>query len=59
MPSIDVNINIHEDDEEAVKMTRNGSNRRRTRYVDIKQPIARDAVDEEVGRAEYVTSGGA
>ena len=44
-PPIDVDIKIHEDNEGAVKMAANRFSCRRTRHVDVKHHIVRDAID--------------
>ena len=56
MPPLDLNIYIHEDNEGAIKMASNRFSSRRTRHVDIKHHVVRDAVDGGVVRIEYVKS---
>ena len=55
-PPID-NIIIREDNEEAIKMATNRFSSRRTRHVDVKNNIVRDAVESGVVRIHYVKSG--
>ena len=56
-PSIDDNIVIREDNEGTIKMATNRSSSRRTRPVDVKHHIVRDAVKSGVVRTHYVKSG--
>ena len=56
MPPID-NIIFREDNEGAIKMATNHSSSRRTRHVDVKHHIVRDAVESGVVRIHYVKSG--
>ena len=57
-PPIDTNIVITEDNEEAIKMVTNRFSSRRTRHVDVKHHIVRDAVESGgVVRIHYVKSG--
>ena len=56
-PSIDDNIIIREDNEGAIKMATNRFSIRRTRHVDVKLHIVRDAVERGVVRIHYVKSG--
>ena len=55
-PPID-NMIIREDDEGAIKMTINCFSSRRTRPVDVKHHIVRDAIESGVVRIHYVKSG--
>ena len=55
---IDDNIIIREDNEGATKMATNRFSRRRTRHVDVKHYIVRDAVESGIVRIHYVKSGG-
>ena len=55
-PPIDVNIITREDNEGAIKMATNRFSSRRTRHVDMKHHIVRDAVESGVVRIHYVTS---
>ena len=56
-PPIDDNIIIREDHEGAIKMTTNRFSSRRTRHVDVKHDIVRDAVESGVFRIHYAKSG--
>ena len=56
-PPIDDNIVIREDNEGAVKMATNPFSSRRTRHVDVKHHIVRDAVESSVAQIHYVKSG--
>ena len=56
-PSIDDNIIIKEDNEGATKRTTKRFSSRRTRHVDVKQPIFGDGVESGVVRIHYVKSG--
>ena len=56
-PPIDDNIVIREDNEGAIKMATNRFSSRRTRHVDVKRHIVRDAVESGVVRIHYVKSG--
>ena len=56
-PPIDDNIIIREDNEGAIKMATNCFSSRRTRHVDVKHHIVRDAVESGVVRIHYVKSG--
>ena len=47
-PPIDDNIIIREDNEGAIKMATNRFSSRRTRHVDVKHHIVRDAVESGV-----------
>ena len=47
VPPIDNNIRVHEDNEGVIKMTENRFSSRRTRHIDVKHHMVRDAVDEE------------
>ena len=47
-PSIDDNIAIREDNEGAIKMATNRFSSRRTRHVDVKHHIVRNAVESGV-----------
>ena len=51
------NIMIREDNEGAIKMAINRFSSRRTRHVDVKHHIVRDAVESVVVRIHYVKSG--
>ena len=55
-PPIDDNIMIREDNERAIKMATNRFSSRRTRHVDVKHHIVRDAVDNGIVRIHYVKS---
>ena len=55
-PPID-NIIIRENNEGAIKMATNRFSSRRTRHVDVKHHIVRDAVESGVVRIHYVKSG--
>ena len=55
-PPID-NIIIREDNEGAIEMATNRFSSRRTRHVDMKHHIVRDAVESGVVRIHYVRSG--
>ena len=58
LPSpIDDNIIIRGDNERATKMTTNRFSSRRTRHVDVKHHIVRDAVESGVVQTHYVKSG--
>ena len=48
MPPIDDNIVITEDNEGAIKMVTNRFSSSRTRHVDVKHHIVRDAVEDGV-----------
>ena len=56
-PPIDDNIIIREDNEGAIKMATNCFSSRRTRHVDVKHHIVRDAVESGIVRIHYVKSG--
>ena len=56
-PPIDVAIELYEDNEGAIKMAKNRFSSRRTRHVDIKHHIVRDAIEGGVVHIEYVRSG--
>ena len=56
-PPIDDNIIIREDNEGAIKMATNCFSNRRTRHVDVKHHIVRDAVERGIVRIHYVKSG--
>ena len=56
-PPIDDNITIREDNEGAIKMATNRFSSRRTRHVDVKHHIVRDAVESGLVRIHYVKSG--
>ena len=56
-PPIDDHIMIREDNEGAIKIATNGFSSRRTRHVDVKHHIVRDAVDSGMVRIHYVKSG--
>ena len=55
-PPIDERIRIHEDNEGAIKMAKNRFSSRRTRHVDVKHHIVRDAIDGGVVSVEHVRS---
>ena len=57
MPPIDTCIKTHEDNEGAIKMVKARFSSRRTKRVDVKHHIIRDAIDERVGHVEYVRFG--
>ena len=44
-PPVDENIEVHEDNERAMKMAKNRFNSRRTVHVDVKHHIVRDAIE--------------
>ena len=48
-PPIDDNVVIREYNEEAIQMAINSFSSRRTRHVDVKHHIVRDAVESDVG----------
>ena len=54
VPPIDYNIRVHEDNESAIKMAENRFSSRRTRHIDVKHHMVRDAVDGGMIRVEYV-----
>ena len=54
---IDDHIVIREDNEGAIKMVTNRFSSRRTRHVDVKHHIVRDAVESGVVRIHYVKTG--
>ena len=54
---IDYNTRVHEDNEGAIKMTENRFSSRRTRHIDVKHHMVRDADDGEIIHVEYVKSG--
>ena len=56
VPRIDYNIRIHEDNEGAMKMAENRFSSRRTRHIDVKHHMVRDALDGEIIRVEYIKS---
>ncbi|CAN0193722.1 unnamed protein product [Ascophyllum nodosum] len=56
VPPIDYNIRVHEDNEGAIKMAENRFSSRRTRHIDVKHHMVRDAVDGGIIRVEYVKS---
>ena len=56
VPPIDYNIRIHEDNEGIIKMAENRFSSRRTRHIDVKHHMVRDAVDGGIVRVEYVKS---
>ena len=56
-PPIDDNIIIREDNEGAIKMVTNRFSSKRTRHVDVKHHIVRDAVESGVVRIHDVKSG--
>ena len=56
-PPIDDSIIIKEDNEGAIKMATNRFSSRRTRHVDVKHHIVRDAVESGVVRIHYIKSG--
>ncbi|CAN0477362.1 unnamed protein product [Ascophyllum nodosum] len=55
VPPIDYNIRVHEDNEGAIKMAENRFSSRRTRHIDVKHHMVRDAVDGGIIRVEYVS----
>ena len=57
VPPIDYNIRVHEDNEGAIKMTKNRFSSRRTRHIDVKHHVVRDAVHGGIIHVEYVKSG--
>ena len=54
---IDDNIIIKENNERAIKMATNRFSSRRTRNVDVKHHIVRDAAESGIVRIHYVKSG--
>ena len=54
---IDDNIVVREDNEGAIKMATNRFSSRRTRHVDVKYHIVRDAMKSGVVQIHYVRSG--
>ena len=54
VPSIDYNIRVHEDNEGAIKMAENRSSNRRTKHIDMKHHMVRDAANGRIIRAKYV-----
>ena len=56
-PPIDDNTIIREDNEGTIKMAANRFSSRRTRHVDVKHHIVRDAVESGRVRIHYVKSG--
>ena len=54
---VDDNIITREDNEGAIKMATNRFSSRRTRHVDVKHHIVRDAVESGVVRIHYAKSG--
>ena len=54
---IDDNTIIREDNEGTIKMANNRCSSRRTRHVDVKHHIVRDAVESGRVRTHYVESG--
>ena len=56
-PPIDDNIIIREDNEGAIKMATDRFSSRRTRHVDMKHYIVRDAVESGIVRIHCVQSG--
>ena len=55
-PPIDTDIQIHEDNEGAIKMAKNRFSSKRTRHVDVKHHIVRDTVEEGVVDIKHVRS---
>ena len=55
-PPIDDSIVIRRDNEGAIKMATNRFSSRRTRHVDVKHHIVRDAVESGVVQPHYVKS---
>ncbi|CAM9187127.1 unnamed protein product, partial [Ascophyllum nodosum] len=56
-PPIDDNNTIRDDNEGAIKMATNCFSSRRTRHVDVKHHVVRDAVERGVVRVHYIKSG--
>ena len=56
-PPSDDNTIIRKDNKGAIKMTTNRFSSRRTRHVDVKHHIVRDAVESGIVRIHYVKSG--
>ena len=56
-PPADTGILLHEDNQGAIKMANNRFSSRRTRHIDIKNHIVRDAVDSGIISLRYVKSG--
>ena len=56
-PPIDDNTIIREDNEGTIKMATNRFRSRRTRHVDVKHHVVRDAVEIGIVRIHYVKSG--
>ena len=57
VPPIDYNIRVHEDNEGAIKMAGNRFSSRRSRHIEVKHHMVRDAVDGGMIHVEYVKSG--
>ena len=57
VPPIDYNIRVYEDNKGAIKMAENRFSSRRTRHIDVKHLMVRDAVDGGMIRVEYVLLG--
>ena len=57
VPPNDYNIRIHEDNEGAIKTAENRFSCRRTRHINVKHHMVRDAVDGGMIHVEYVKSG--
>ena len=57
VPPIDYNIRVHEDNEGSINMAENRSSSRRTRHIDVKHHMVRDAVDGRIICVGYVKSG--
>ncbi|CAN0296978.1 unnamed protein product, partial [Ascophyllum nodosum] len=56
-PPIDDNTIIRQDNEGSIKMATNRFSSRRTRHLDVKHHIVRDAVESRIVRIHYVKSG--
>ena len=55
-PGADTGIPLHEDNQGAMKTANNRFSSRRTRHIDVKHHVVRDAVDSGIIRVEYVNS---
>ena len=56
VPPIDFKICVHEDNKGATKMAENRFSSRRTRHIDVKHYMVRDAVDGGMIRVEFIKS---
>ena len=53
----DYNIRVHEDNVSTIKMAENRFSSRRTRHIDVKHHLIRDAVGVGIIRVVYIKSG--